>query len=397
MFSESRNKHNSAELVVIERGPAFPTVTVRLTNNELEVSESEDSARNSWDASSPVSDHEDAQIRATSHPRTPRRLSKLPGGRRRRNKTARNTGQCKAKVRSRNLPLQFVTSTHRNTMQAAAVRALTPIPEISSVLEHNSLLPDSFVNEDAKMENDSIRARTAIALARAQLQLSRPASYHRKVERSQNLMMMLPGELEECLAAQAANRRGDAPVRNNNRQPATRNLGATNHAIQQSQAMVVTLMAAREVISQRGMVSQNLRSHSASISTIDILNESAGPPRGLYKPGDMPPCPPPSIPLPELPSQTGPISRGTFVTPTQDRLRSYGGAYKVLPTEYRTENEALQHIDILMQSLLVSQLSRKQSFPTLSVQTTPRENKSAMISASSDSDSSLNNFGARPR
>lgn len=97
VFSESRNKNGSTDLVVIERGPACSPVTVRLTN-ELEVARSENSARSSSESSNPASDHESALLGEVSRPIMPRCLSKSQGARRRRNKSTRNAGQCKAKV-----------------------------------------------------------------------------------------------------------------------------------------------------------------------------------------------------------------------------------------------------------------------------------------------------------
>ncbi|CAE6493664.1 unnamed protein product [Rhizoctonia solani] len=94
------------------------------------------------------------------------------------------------------------------------VTPLTPIPEMSNAFERTSLLPDlscvnisNFADQDALMETDSIRARAAIAMARAQLEHSRPAIYNRKLERSSNQMMMLPGELEEHFADHSSKER----------------------------------------------------------------------------------------------------------------------------------------------------------------------------------------------
>ncbi|KAF8594658.1 hypothetical protein BDV93DRAFT_611777 [Ceratobasidium sp. AG-I] len=383
VFRESRSKQNSPDLVVIEHGPLCSPVTVRLTGSELEISMSEDSARSSSDSSSPVPDHESALLGGVSRPRMTRRLSKTSGARRRRNKSTRNTSQCKANT----APL------------SSAARALTPIPEISSISELNSLSPDNFVNEDAKMEDDSIRARRVIALARAQLQLSRPASYFRKLERSRNQMMMLPGELEESLAAQTTGRRADSLVRKGSQQSTTRDVETTSGAAQRSVPTVVTLTAAKEMSSQQTMVRESFHSYSASVSTVDLLNDGGAPPQGLYKAGDRPPCPPPSIPLPKLPSQSSPISRGLPITPAPSDLRRSEGAYKGLPTEYRNDNEALQHIDMLMRRLLNSQPSRKRSLPNLHARTIRRENDSVRTTGALDSDSDMspNDFGMRPR
>lgn len=285
------------------------------------------------------------------------------------------------------------------TPLSGAVRALTPIPEISSVFERNSLSPDNFVNEDAKMEDDSIRARRVIALARAQLQLSRPASHYRKLERSRNQLMMLPGELEESLAARTAGRRADSLVRNGTQQPAARDTETKSSAVQRPQPTVVTLTAAREVVSQQTTVRESFHSHTAILSTIDLLNENSAPPQGLYKAGDRPPCPPPSIPLPELPSQSSPISRGLPVAPAPSELRRSEGAYKGLPTEYRSDNEALQHINMLMQRLLDPQPFRKQSLPNLPIRIVTRGDESTRTARALDSDSDMspNDFGMRPR
>jgi hypothetical protein len=243
---------------------------------------------------------------------------------------------------------------------------LTTIPEISSVFELNSYLPqlafttsDHFTSEDALMDTDSSRARAAIALARAQLEHSRPASIHRKRERAANRMMMLPCELEEYRAMQTARSRNtQASTPEDDVLPVSDDFGAMRHVIQQSQSMVLTLMAAQEAISQRAETRKTSHSQSASIATIDLLRENPPPFPALYKPGDMPLCPPPSIPLPQLPSPRSLTAPAVSITPKRDRSRRHGvplraTAYNCLPTEY--DDKVVQHVDKLMHDFLDSQ------------------------------------------
>ncbi|KAG8733193.1 hypothetical protein FRC11_008052 [Ceratobasidium sp. 423] len=257
------------------------------------------------------------------------------------------------------------------------VTPLTPIPELANAFERASLIPDlscvnisNFADQDALMETDSIRARAAIAMARAQLEHSRPAIYNRKLERSSNQMMMLPSELEEHFAGQPSKEREKLSAQlaahtkneiHNRATDQTRedDVGAMHKAVGQSQAMVLTLMAAKEAISQRASSrkSHHLPLASSSISDLSTPKRPSQPFQGLYRAGDIPPTPPPSIPLPQLPS--GPSHENLDTKPTtpkrgtslRNEVVSSGSAYKGLPTEYSTDDEMLKHIDVLMQSL----------------------------------------------
>lgn len=228
------------------------------------------------------------------------------------------------------------------------------------------------------METDSIRARAAIAMARAQLEHSRPASYFRKIERSSNWMMMLPGELEEQSALQAAKARGekilaqlntnekpklddhaDEKVQDNSiKKPGEEDVGSMQKTVGQSQAMVLTLMAAKEAVSQRTIMRKKSHSPTASLSTQDLpkLKRPDKPFQGLYQAGDIPPSPPPSIPLPRLPSKCAATLNALNDLEGLRRSKTPREpiAYNGLPTEYRSNNDVLQHIDMLMQSLLDS-------------------------------------------
>ncbi|CAE6505417.1 unnamed protein product [Rhizoctonia solani] len=264
------------------------------------------------------------------------------------------------------------------------VTPLTPIPELSNAFERASLIPDlscvnisNFADQDALMETDSIRARAAIAMARAQLEHSRPAIYNRKLERSSNQMMMLPGEAEEYVASQSSRGRGKLSAQlaaqtknetNHRTTDQTRedDFGAMRKAVGQSQAMVLTLMAAKEAISQRASSRKNHHSPlaSSSISDPSKPKRPSQPFQGLYRAGDIPPTPPPSIPLPQPPPMppnenldTKPTTpkRGTSL---RNEVISSGSAYKGLPTEYSTEDDMLKHIDVLMQSLADSSSNR---------------------------------------
>ncbi|KAG9123666.1 hypothetical protein FRC07_014348 [Ceratobasidium sp. 392] len=178
---------------------------------------------------------------------------------------------------------------------AEPTTTLTPIPEIASVFERNSCLnqlnftsTEQLVTEDALMDTDSSRARAAIALARAQLEHSRPASIHRKRERAANKLMMLPGEFEEYQATQTTPTSATAPSLAPILVPASTGPIATpdfgeifnpgadtmRRTMEQSSSMVLTLMAAREAVSLRAEVKKNTHTQAASISTIDLLKET---------------------------------------------------------------------------------------------------------------------------
>ncbi|KAJ1302132.1 hypothetical protein OPQ81_000961 [Rhizoctonia solani] len=285
------------------------------------------------------------------------------------------------------------------------VTPLTPIPEMSNAFERASILTDlscvnisNFADQDALMETDSIRARAAIAMARAQLEHSRPASYSRKLERSSNQMMMLPGELEEKERGKpsvqlAPRMKNDA--RETNDHAGEDDVGAIRKAVGQSQAMVLSLMAAKEAISQRATTRKHHHSPlAASASTSDLPAKRPSKPfQGLYRAGDIPPSPPPSIPLPQLPprpshenphTQSASIKRGTSlkneITPTES-------AYKGLPTEYNTDDEMLKHIDVLMQSLADSgkispETDRRRPYSSLPSRRGRRSHESSMSDSS---------------
>ncbi|KAH7345715.1 hypothetical protein B0J17DRAFT_47905 [Rhizoctonia solani] len=252
------------------------------------------------------------------------------------------------------------------------VTPLTPIPEFSNAFERIPLIPDlscvnisNFADQDALMETDSIRARAAIAMARAQLEHSRPASYSRKLERSSNQMMMLPGELEEHFGGQSSKEREklSAQLAAHTKNGASERIceddfGSMRKAVGQSQAMVLSLMAAKEAISQRATVRKNHSPlPSSTITDLPKPKRPSGPFQGLYRAGDIPPSPPPSIPLPQLPSRSSyespdahPIT-SKRETQLRHEIAPSGSAYKGLPTEYSSEDEMLKHIDVLMKSL----------------------------------------------
>ncbi|CAE6404755.1 unnamed protein product [Rhizoctonia solani] len=285
------------------------------------------------------------------------------------------------------------------------VTPLTPIPEFSNAFERIPLIPDlscvnisSFADQDALMETDSIRARAAIAMARAQLEHSRPASYSRKLERSSNQMMMLPSELEEHFAGQSSKEREKLSAQlaahtKNGAHDRVRedDVGSMRKAVGQSQAMVLSLMAAKEAISQRATVRKN-HSPLASSSISDLptpKRRPSGPFQGLYRAGDIPPSPPPSIPLPQLPSRPSHESLDAHSTTSKretqlrHEITPSGSAYKGLPTEYSSEDEMLKHIDVLMQSLADSsdnvspEVDRRRPYSSLPSRRGRRSNDSA--------------------
>ncbi|CAE6522491.1 unnamed protein product [Rhizoctonia solani] len=292
------------------------------------------------------------------------------------------------------------------------VTPLIPIPEMSNAFERTSLLSDlscanisNFADQDALMETDSIRARAAIAMARAQLEHSRPAIHNRKLERSSNQMMMLPSELEEYIATQspkerekisaqlAAHTKNEAHDQINDR-TGEDDVGAMRKAVGQSQAMVLTLMAAKEAISQRATTRKNHHSPLASSSTNDLSKRPTKPFQGLYRAGDIPPSPPPSIPLPQLPPTSS--LENLNAKPTTPRPESSlrheitptGSAYKGLPTEYSTDHDMLKHIDVLMQSLAdssdhkPSETGRRRPYSSLPSRRGRRSNENSLIDSS---------------
>ncbi|CAE6467915.1 unnamed protein product [Rhizoctonia solani] len=264
----------------------------------------------------------------------------------------------------------------KNSPLAEPVTPLIPIPESTSTSQRNSRIPDlscvnisNFADQDALMETDSIRARAAIAMARAQLEHSRPASYSRKLERSSNHMMMLPNELNEYFSGQSSKEREKlsaqlaAHTKNEvHDRICEDDIGAMRKAVGQSQAMVLTLMAAKEAISQRATARKNHHSPLASSSSLasSAVGDLPKPGRpskqfqGLYRAGDVPPTPPPSIPLPQLPPSLE-NSRAPTAPKRETLLRNEiappASAYKQLPNEYNTDDEMMKHIDVLMQSL----------------------------------------------
>ncbi|CAE6416941.1 unnamed protein product [Rhizoctonia solani] len=291
------------------------------------------------------------------------------------------------------------------------VAPLTPIPEMSNAFERTSIFSDlscarisNFVDQDALMETDSIRARAAIAMARAQLEHSRPAIYNRKLERSSNHMMMLPGELEEHFAGQSSKEREKlsaqlaAHTKNEtndqiNDRICEDDIGAMRKAVGQSQAMVLTLMAAKEAISQRATTRKGHHSPLASSSVTNLPKpiRPTKPFQGLYRAGDIPPSPPPSIPLPQLPSRPSleNIDTKSTMPKPESSLRheiaSSEIAYKGLPTEYSTDDEMLKHIDVLMQSLADSsdnrspETDRRRPYSSLPSRRGRRSNESSVI------------------
>ncbi|KAG8699173.1 hypothetical protein FRC09_006780 [Ceratobasidium sp. 395] len=284
----------------------------------------------------------------------PTRVARSPKGR---NKRERKGARRKGRVNARTLTVQLI----QKPELAEPTTTLTPIPEIASVFERNSCLAqlnftstEHLVTEDALMDTDSSRARAAIALARAQLEHSRPASIHRKRERATNKMMMLPGEFEEYQATQPT----PPPVE----RISTPDFGdvfnpdadTMRRTVEQSSSMVLTLMAAREAVSLRAESKKNSHAQAASISTIDLLKECQSSFPELYKPGDAPLSPPPSIPLPQVPPPAA-MSLPTPRSPTRDRSRRSKASprnslYNGLPTEY--DGSAIQRVDTLIQDLL---------------------------------------------
>ncbi|QRW23427.1 PGAMP domain-containing protein [Rhizoctonia solani] len=242
----------------------------------------------------------------------------------------------------------------KNLPVVEPIAHLIPIPESTSTSQRTSLIPDlscvkinNFADQDALMETDSIRARAAIAMARAQLEHSRPASYNRKLERSSNHMMMLPNELDEYFAVQSSKEREKlsaqlaAHTKNEvHDRICEDDLGAMRKAVGQSQAMVLTLMAAKEAISQRATARKNHHSPLASSSATGDLPKPGRPGKpfqGLYRAGDIH-----LLPLhPFLFPNFHPLLM--IVPPTT--------AYKELPNEYDNDDEIMKHIDVLMQSL----------------------------------------------
>lgn len=312
------------------------------------------------------------------------------------------------------------------------VTPLTPIPEFANAFERIPLIPDlscvnisNFADQDALMETDSIRARAAIAMARAQLEHSRPASYNRKVERSSNQMMMLPGELEEYFSSQPGKEREKLAARFTARtKNATRDrtceddVGAMHKAVGQSQAMVLTLMAAKEAISQRATVRKKHHPPLASSTVSDLpkTKRPSMPFQGLYHAGDIPPSPPPSIPLPQLPSRPSHESLGAHSitskreTQLRHEITSSGSAYKGLPTEYSSDDEMLKHIDVIMRSLADSsdnvspEVDRRRPYSSLPSRRGRRSNDSSLTDSarqehqtnSRTSTHSTSHFGSRP-
>ncbi|CAE6458100.1 unnamed protein product [Rhizoctonia solani] len=284
---------------------------------------------------------------------------------------------------------------------------LAPIPEMSNAFERTSIFSDlscanisNFADQDALMETDSIRARAAIAMARAQLEHSRPALYNRKLERSSNQMMMLPGELEEHFAGQSSKEREKlsaqlaAHTKNETHDRICEDdLGAMRKAVGQSQAMVLTLMAAKEAISQRATMRKGHHSPLASSSVIDLPKPKRPTKQfqGLYRAGDIPPSPPPCIPLPQLPSRPSLENLDTkSTTPKPEsslrhEIAPSGNAYKGLPTEYSTDDEMLKHIDVLMQSLAdssdnkLSETDRRRPYSSLPSRRGRRSNENSVI------------------
>ncbi|CAE6355635.1 unnamed protein product [Rhizoctonia solani] len=282
---------------------------------------------------------------------------------------------------------------------------LIPIPE-STNTQRTSRIPDlscvnisNFADQDALMETDSIRARAAIAMARAQLEHSRPASYSRKLERSSNHMMMLPSELDEYFAGQSSKEREKLSAQlaaHTKSEVCEDDIGAMRKAVGQSQAMVLTLMAAKEAISQRATARKNhyspLASSSslASSSTVGDLPKPSRPSKqfqGIYRAGDVPPTPPPSIPLPQLPPSLE-ASRAPTVTKRETSHRHEiapsTSAYKQLPNEYNTDDEMMKHIDVLMQSLAdssghMSENDQRRPYCSLPSRRGRRSNESSLV------------------
>ncbi|KAG9092725.1 hypothetical protein FRC06_011816 [Ceratobasidium sp. 370] len=252
---------------------------------------------------------------------------------------------------------------------------LTTIPEAVPTVEPNPCLPqlgprtEQLVTEGALMDSDSSRARAAIALARAQLEHSRPASIHRKRERAANRLMMLPGEYEEYIATQARATPVEEVATPDFSELFNADADAMRRTVQQSRSMVLSLMAAREAVLLRTDARRYTSSQAGSMPPIDSPKGSQPSFPELYKPGDTPLCPPPSIPLPQVPPPAPPAS----ISPGRDRSRRsraspcnsiYGG----LPTEY--DGNALRRVDTLIQDLLESHsegvTSRKRSHSSAS-------------------------------
>ncbi|CAE6424614.1 unnamed protein product [Rhizoctonia solani] len=293
----------------------------------------------------------------------------------------------------------------KNLPVVEPIAHLIPIPESTSTSQRTSLIPDlscvkinNFADQDALMETDSIRARAAIAMARAQLEHSRPASYNRKLERSSNHMMMLPNELDEYFAVQSSKEREKlsaqlaAHTKNEvHDRICEDDLGAMRKAVGQSQAMVLTLMAAKEAISQRATARKNHHSPLASSSATGDLPKPGRPGKpfqGLYRAGDIPPSPPPSIPLPQLPpsldGSRAPIAPKRE-TPLRHEIVPPTTAYKELPNEYDNDDEIMKHIDVLMQSLtdssnnVSSENDRRRPYCSLPSRRGRRSNENSLI------------------
>ncbi|KAG8746274.1 hypothetical protein FRC10_005523 [Ceratobasidium sp. 414] len=290
----------------------------------------------------------------------PERVARSPSVLRNRDKRERK--YARRKGRSNNPPLLEPTTTLTTILETA------PAAEPNSPLLHLSLTStEHSTTEDALMDSDSSRARAAIALARAQLEHSRPASIYRKRERAANRLMMLPGEYEEYLATQTSPVPIEEIITSDFGELLNPDADTMRRAVQQSRSMVLTLMAAREAVSLRTESRKSTHPGAGTISTISLLKESAPFPE-LYKPGDTPLCPPPSIPLPQVP----PLAP-TPISPGRDRSRRSktspcnnvsGG----LPTEY--DGNALRRVDTLIQDLLESRpesaTSRKRSHSSAS-------------------------------
>ncbi|KAF8755648.1 hypothetical protein RHS01_05147 [Rhizoctonia solani] len=261
----------------------------------------------------------------------------------------------------------------KNLPVVEPIAHLIPIPESTSTSQRTSLIPDlscvkinNFADQDALMETDSIRARAAIAMARAQLEHSRPASYNRKLERSSNHMMMLPNELDEYFAVQSSKEREKLSAQ-------------------------LAAHTKNEAISQRATARKNHHSPLASSSATGDLPKPGRPGKpfqGLYRAGDIPPSPPPSIPLPQLPpsldGSRAPIAPKRE-TPLRHEIVPPTTAYKELPNEYDNDDEIMKHIDVLMQSLtdssnnVSSENDRRRPYCSLPSRRGRRSNENSLI------------------